>query len=558
MEYTPTLRHITARLFSCDAKILKDRRALNIYTRETAKKLNLGKVQTTFFIYNPRGITVVVILKLCQLTVSTSSYEGYAQADLLIPSQEADIYSTFHYLKKVLRAQRCEIYEVLGNNPMHLTPHCPMVYDKAKIRSLDSKNSSPVISLLGSGGGVAKSLLSILNIASQDKEDPLNYFISSSRLHLIDIKQKPLSYYTEHFPNLKDKISLYEFDVNKGENLKNHLKETNTSIVLDISYGDTVDMLRCCDSLGIAYINTALESVEVDENQYYTGFPLQERYKIFESHRDEFKNTSAIVCSGMNPGVVQWMAIELINKYPDKKPIGCYIVENDTTFFENKELADKNTIYTTWFPMGFLDEAINSYPTFMKKHQSLFLYNEIYRLEFKVTLGEKQFYGALMPHEEAITLGKIFDMETGFIYKINDHTTGLIKSNINNVNSLWEKPMKVLDPEEASLKGEDLVGILLVFDDMEAYIYNSLNNKETFEKYRTNATYLQVASGVYAALATMVLDNIPQGIYYVDELLINTKNNYGKYISYHLNPFIIGENNHSDGDLLNRMKKAIN
>ncbi len=556
MEYTPALRHITARLFPCDKEILKDIRALNIYAREAAKKVSLGKVQTSFFLYNPRGITVVVILKLCQLTISTSFYEGYAQADLLTLSHEADTYSTISYLKKVLKAQCFEIFEVLGNTLMDLTPYYPIFHDKAKTRSLDSKNLSPVISLLGSGGGVAKSLLSILNLASHDKEDPLNYFINSLSLHLIDIKQKPLSYYTEHFPNLKDKITLYEFDVNKGENLKRHLNETNTSIVLDISYGDTVDMLRCCDSLGIAYINTALESVEVDENQYYTGFPLQERYKIFESHRDEFKNTSAIVCSGMNPGVVQWMAIELMNKYPDKNPIGCYIVENDTSFFEEEELADKNTIYTTWFPMGFLDEAINSYPTFMKKHQSLFLYNEIYELEFKVTLGDKQFYGALMPHEEAISLGKIFDMETGFIYKVNDHTTDLIKSNLNNINSLWEKPMKVLDPEETPLKGEDLVGILLVFEDREAFIYNSLSNKKTFERYRTNATYLQVASGVYAALATMVLDNISQGIYYVDELLLNTKNNYGKYISYHLNPFIIGENNHSHGDLLNRMKKA--
>ncbi len=557
MEYTPPLRHITARLFICDGKILKDSRTLNIYAREAAKKLNLGRIQTSFFLYNPIGTTVVVLLNLCQLTISTSSYDGYAEVNLLILSHKADINSTFNYLKKVLKAHGCDIYEVLGDAPLNLASHLPTAYNKARTKSLDSKNIGPVISLLGSGGGVAKSLLSILNIASLDKEDPLNYFINSSKLNLVDIRQKPLSYYTEHFPNLKDKITLYEFDVNKVEDLKNHLKEANTSIVLDISYGDTVDMLRCCNSLGIAYINTALESVEVDENQYYSGFPLQERYKIFESHRDEFNNTSAIVCSGMNPGVVQWMAIELMNKYPDKKPIGCYIVENDTSFFENEELADKNTIYTTWFPMGFLDEAINSYPTFMKKHQSLFLYNEIYSLEFKVTLGNKEFYGALMPHEEAITLGKIFDMETGFIYKINDHTTGLIKSNISNTNSLWERPMKVLDPELSPLKGEDLVGILLVFEDMEAYIYNSLSNKEAFEKYRTNATYLQAASGVYAALATMVLDNIPQGIYYVDELLINTKNNYGKYISYHLNHFLTGENNHSDGDLLNRMKMAI-
>lgn len=160
-----------------------------------------------------------------------------------------------------------------------------------------------------------------------------------------------------------------------------------------------------------------------------------------------------------------------------------------------------------------------------------------------------------MPHEEAITLGKMYDMETGFIYKINDHTTNLITDNLDNVDDLWNKPMSVLNPEVSPLKGEDLVGILLVYDDKELYMYNSLNNKKTYEKYKTNATYLQVAVGIYGALATILLDNIPQGIYYVDELLVNTKSNYGKYLKHHLDKFVIGENNHSDGDLLDRMRE---
>jgi homospermidine synthase len=251
------------------------------------------------------------------------------------------------------------------------------------------------------------------------------------------------------------------------------------------------------------------------------------------------------------------MAWDLMKKHPNKLPKACYIVEEDTSFYEDETLADKNTIYTTWSPECFLDEAIYSYPTFMKKHTSLFLYKEVYELEFKVSLGEKEFYGCLMPHEEAITLGKMYDMETGFIYKVNDHTTNLIKENLDNVDALWNKPMKVLNPEFAPLKGADLVGILLVYEDKELYMYNELSNKEAYAKYKTNATYLQVASGIYGALATILLDNIPQGIYYVDQLLVNTKSNYGKYLSYHLDKFVIGENNHSDGDLLDRMKENI-
>ncbi|WP_243281588.1 nitroreductase family protein [Clostridium sp. D53t1_180928_C8] len=114
----------------------------------------------------------------------------------------------------------------------------------------------------------------------------------------------------------------------------------------------------------------------------------------------------------------------------------------------------------------------------------------------------------LMSHEEAITLGKMYNMETGFIYKVNDHTTNLIKSYLDNIDELWSHLMEVLDPEIAVLKGEDLVGVLLVYEDKEACMYNVLSNKETHKKYKTNATYHQIASGVYGALASILNDNI--------------------------------------------------
>lgn len=549
MEYNPSSRHVLVKFYSCDSHILTDRKLIKLYTRETSKKLNIGKIKSSFFPYNFFGLTLVIILDKGELILVTDPVTKSITIDLFTDRIDINSYSAFRYLNKILKSKNYEINESI-NRP------CQVESQDSSIKNLRFKSSfcNPVISILGSSGGVAKAVLSILNRACEDINDPIYNFISSCRLHLIDSKQKDIQYYETRFPNLKDKLILYEFDLNNTSRFTEHLKETKTSIVIDISFADTVDMLKCCDSLGIIYINSALESLSVDENEYFEGFPLQERYAIFESHRDEFKNTSAIICSGMNPGVVQWMAISLMNKYSDTMPKACYIVEEDTSFYEDASLADKNTIYTTWSPICFLDEAIYSYPSFVKKHHSLFLYKEVYEVDFKVSLGGKVFYGCLMPHEEALTLGKMYDMETGFIYKINDHTTNLIKENLKDVNVLWNKPMKVLDPEDAPLKGADLVGILLVYEDKEAYIYNILNNKEAYEKYKTNATYLQVASGIYGALSTILLDDIPKGIYYVDELLVNTESNYGKYLSYHLDKFVVGENNFSDGDLFSRMK----
>jgi len=147
-------------------------------------------------------------------------------------------------------------------------------------------------------------------------------------------------------------------------------------------------------------------------------------------------------------------------------------------------------------------------------------------------------------------------MEYGFLYKINDHTSELIRSNMKDVDKLRDYETKVLDPIEAPLEGEDLAGVLLVYQDKERYMYNVSKNDNSFSKYKLNATYFQVACGVYASLSVLLLDPIPKGSYYVDELLLKTENNYGKYLTYYMTDFVTGENKHSDGLLHERIKKV--
>jgi homospermidine synthase len=413
------------------------------------------------------------------------------------------------------------------------------------------------ITIIGSCGGVARAVLAILNQAAKDKNDPIHHIISKSKLHLIDIKQKNLDYYNELFPNLMDKISLYQIDVMDVTLLKKHLKESNTKVVIDASWADTIEMINCCNDLGVLYVNSALENTLVDEDENLYGFPLTERYLRFKNKRDSFTNTKAIVCSGMNPGVVQWMALELMKKNSHKKPKACYIVEHDTSFFANKNLIEPKTIYASWSVECFLDEAILSYPMFIKHRIPLYLYEDVYALEYKVKLGKKEFYGCLMPHEEVITLGNLFDMEVGFIYRVNEYTTELIRNNLDNVDELWDWKQKVIEPLEGEVEGEDLVGVLLVYKDHEKYMYNSMKTNEIFPQYKTNATYFQVACGIYAGLASLIKDNLPLGVYYVDELLLNTKSRYGKYLTYYMKDFVIGKNKNSDGFLHERLKRIV-
>lgn len=416
-------------------------------------------------------------------------------------------------------------------------------------------NNKQIITILGSSGGVANGILSILNNSALDKKDPIHRLINNCIIHLIDYKQKEASYYCHSYPHLKDKFVLHEFDLKDTKQFKDHLKQTQTTVVIDLSWADTVEMIQCCDQLGVNYVNTALENRMIDENEeLYEGFGLIERMRHLEKYKETFSNSTVIIGSGMNPGVVQWMALELLKTdTSENKPIGCYIVEHDNSFYKNKKKAKKDVIYTTWSPECFLDEAILNFPMFMKHHNPLFFYEKVYDLEFKVTLGNKEFYGCLMPHEEVYTLGKLYDMELGFLYKLNEHTTNLIRSNIDEVDSLWDNEMKVLDPRDADLDGEDLVGVLLVYPDKERYMYNVLSNKSVYKKYKTNATYFQVSCGVYASLTVLLLDQMPKGSFYVDELLLKTDNHYGNYLKYHMTDFVTGENKQTDGLLNQRM-----
>ncbi|WP_307339469.1 saccharopine dehydrogenase C-terminal domain-containing protein [Caldalkalibacillus uzonensis] len=411
------------------------------------------------------------------------------------------------------------------------------------------------ISILGSAGGVAKSTLAILDKSFQDVNDPIHPFIRCCNIHLIDKKQKSMEYYDPLIPHLKHAVTLHQFDLKNLRRFRQHLLDTNTTLVIDVSGADTIEMLQCCHELGIQYINTALENTMVDETEELEGFACLERFRIFEKNRERFTNIKAIIGSGMNPGIVQWMAVEMMKQAPGEKPLGCYIVEHDTSFYADRSLIQPKTIYSSWSPEGFLDEAVSGYPMFMKQKMPVFLYHDVYELEFKVSLGNKQFFGCLMPHEEVISLGKAFDMETGFIYRVSDYTTDLIRANLDDTDDLWYWKHKVLDPADAELVGEDLVGVLLVYKDKERYMYNVMNNKTIFAQYKTNATYFQVACGVYGALAALLLDDIPNGVYFVDELLLQTDTGYGKYLTYYMKDFITGENNSSEGLLLDRVKK---
>ncbi|MFC4775827.1 hypothetical protein ACFO9Q_03415 [Paenibacillus sp. GCM10023252] len=84
-----------------------------------------------------------------------------------------------------------------------------------------------------------------------------------------------------------------------------------------------------------------------------------------------------------------------------------------------------------------------------------------------------------------------------------------------------------------------------------------MGNSIVYAKFGTNATYLQVACLIYGAVCTMLLDELPNGLYYVDELLTRTDSGYGSYLSYYMTDFVKGTNAVPEGTLLQRMRRVL-
>ncbi|EFM10390.1 conserved hypothetical protein [Paenibacillus curdlanolyticus YK9] len=409
------------------------------------------------------------------------------------------------------------------------------------------------ITVLGSSGGVARALLTLFEHSLLDEHSPLHACLANSRIHGIDREQKPRSYYRSFAPELSARLKLHQLDLTDAESLKEHCVRTNTQLVIDLSWADTRSMIACCDELGISYVNTALEDEEVDEEPELETTSLLERIDRFDAAESTYKRVKAIVCSGMNPGVVQWMAVELMKENPDKKPRAIYVVEKDDTFYEDPSLVKPNTVYVTWSPECFLEEAVSNFPVYSIGETTYMIYGNVYDREYEVRMGDITFSGCIMAHEETIALAEDYEVESAFIYRVNDYTTEQIYDNLDDTDELWKYDQKLLHPDDGKLVGGDLIGVLIVYDDHERYMYNHVTNEEAYAEFKTNATYLQVASGVYAAASVLVLDSVESGVHWVHDLAEAADSRYGDYVMYYLREFVTGTNDSTDGMLLQRV-----
>ncbi|EOD01695.1 adenosylmethionine decarboxylase [Caldisalinibacter kiritimatiensis] len=105
-------RHILAEFYNCDKDILNDHKLIEKYMNEAAIEANATIVKSVFHMFNPWGVSGVVVIQESHLTIHTWPEYGYAAVDLFTCGDDVDPWVAFKYLKEKLEADKTETLEV--------------------------------------------------------------------------------------------------------------------------------------------------------------------------------------------------------------------------------------------------------------------------------------------------------------------------------------------------------------------------------------------------------------------------------------------------------------
>lgn len=121
-------RQILVEYYHCNPQVLNDREGIALAMGEAARLSGATVVEEVFHLFNPHGISGVVVIAESHLSIHTWPEYGYAAVDLFTCGEEIKPEKAFEHLKKVLGADSVSVMELKrgildpGNQPLRHKP----------------------------------------------------------------------------------------------------------------------------------------------------------------------------------------------------------------------------------------------------------------------------------------------------------------------------------------------------------------------------------------------------------------------------------------------------
>jgi S-adenosylmethionine decarboxylase proenzyme len=105
-------RHVLTEFYGCDNAILNDVDLIRTYMERATEIAGATIVQSVFHLFNPHGVSGVVVIAESHLAIHTWPEYGYAAIDLFTCGDEVDPWKAYLFLKDSLRAAHVSTMEM--------------------------------------------------------------------------------------------------------------------------------------------------------------------------------------------------------------------------------------------------------------------------------------------------------------------------------------------------------------------------------------------------------------------------------------------------------------
>jgi S-adenosylmethionine decarboxylase len=106
-------RHLLTEFYSCDREILNDLDRIRKIMEESAITSGASIVKSVFHLFNPHGVSGVVVIAESHLAIHTWPEYGFTAVDIFTCGEEVDPWRAYRYLKEKLRAGSTSTVEIL-------------------------------------------------------------------------------------------------------------------------------------------------------------------------------------------------------------------------------------------------------------------------------------------------------------------------------------------------------------------------------------------------------------------------------------------------------------
>jgi S-adenosylmethionine decarboxylase proenzyme len=105
-------RQILVEFYHCNPQVLNDREGIASAMGEAARLSGATVVEEVFHLFNPHGISGVVVIAESHLSIHTWPEYGYAAVDLFTCGDEIKPEKAFEHLRKLLEAESVSVMEM--------------------------------------------------------------------------------------------------------------------------------------------------------------------------------------------------------------------------------------------------------------------------------------------------------------------------------------------------------------------------------------------------------------------------------------------------------------